>query len=281
MDTQRDAHLLAPHSTSRVAAGQTDPPREHSSEDALSEASATPVSMDTEPGTPAVQTEDAQDFQSLAGGVSSLVPGGPVPSETPDLVTQEPGTPVRWPAFQPGPGPTCQGSGMSLACHPAALSSSIVPAVGQEVALLGPEAGELLQRRRVAERRSIFAMRGHRGPGDSPFTDHSFDPSVDYRSVEWGLPVPQEEWERRVYVELNLATDLRYEGKGARPECHACRQRGSRDVPLAKCVCCENWACSRHFLVPACLDRSYAMCSAHPGLEVPPHTNFSYLCKHW
>eukprot|EP00971_Amphidinium_carterae_P260705 5172204-Amphidinium_carterae.1 len=54
-------------------------------------------------------------------------------------------------------------------------------------------------------------------------------------------------WDKLIF-ELNLATDLRYEGKGARPESHACRQRGSREVPLAKCVCCENWACSRHYL---------------------------------
>eukprot|EP00971_Amphidinium_carterae_P330303 6463267-Amphidinium_carterae.1 len=101
--------------------------------------------------------------------------------------------------------------------------------------VLGPEEGELLRKRRVVERRRIFAQRGSRGPDDSPFGEHNFDPSLDYRSVEWGQPVPQEEWERRVYVELNLATDLRYEGKGARPECHACRRRGSREVPLAKC----------------------------------------------
>eukprot|EP00971_Amphidinium_carterae_P310158 6163308-Amphidinium_carterae.1 len=217
MDTQRDAHLLAPHSTYRDGAGQTDLSREHSSEDALSEASATLLPKDTEPGTPAVQMEDAQDPQSTERGVKPLVPGGPVPSEPPDLDEQELGSPVRWPAFQAGPGQTSQGSGETLACHSAALSSSLVPAVGQEVALLGPEAGELLRLHRVAERRSIFAMRGHRGPDDSPYSDHTFDPSVDYRSVAWGLPVPQEEWERRVYVELNLATDLRYEGKGARP----------------------------------------------------------------
>eukprot|EP00971_Amphidinium_carterae_P208903 4144474-Amphidinium_carterae.1 len=113
--------------------------------------------------------------------------------------------------------------------HPGAQSSTQVPEVGQEIAILGPGAGELLRKRRVAERRRIFAQRGSRGPDDSPFGDHHFDPSLDYRRVEWGLPVPQEEWERRVYVELNLATDLRDEGKGARPECHACRRRGSRE----------------------------------------------------
>eukprot|EP00971_Amphidinium_carterae_P163036 3232283-Amphidinium_carterae.1 len=93
----------------------------------------------------------------------------------------------------------------------------------------------LLLQRRVAERRHIFAYRGSRGPDDSPSTNHHFDPLREYRGVEWGQPVPQEEWERRVYVELNLATDLRDEGKGARPgspECHACRRRGSRRYRL-------------------------------------------------
>eukprot|EP00971_Amphidinium_carterae_P250953 4981801-Amphidinium_carterae.1 len=139
--------------------------------------------------------------------------------------------------------------------HPEARPSVHVPAVGREIEQLGSEEGTLLQQRRVAERRRIFAYRGTRGPDDSPFEGHHFDPLREYRGVEWGQPVPQEEWERRVYVELNLATDLSYEGKGARPECHACRRRGSREVPLAKCVCCENWACDRHMLVPACLER--------------------------
>eukprot|EP00971_Amphidinium_carterae_P257145 5105261-Amphidinium_carterae.1 len=151
--------------------------------------------------------------------------------------------------------------------HPETRPSEQVPAVGSEIEQLGPEAGALLRQRRVAERRRIFAYRGSRGPDDSPFADHHFDPLREYRGVEWGKPVPQEEWERRVYVELNLATDIRDEGKGARPECHACRRRGSKEVPLAKCICCDNWACERHLLVPACLERVYAMCSSHPELE--------------
>eukprot|EP00971_Amphidinium_carterae_P338213 6475454-Amphidinium_carterae.1 len=237
-----------------------------------------PLPLDTEPGPPVVQQEETTGYQSDDWSAKTLEPGGPVPLE---LEEQTPGSPEFWPVFQVEPGPIIQGSGE---VYPGPLADQpplLVPAVGQEVALLGPEAGELLRLRRVAERRTIFAMRGQRGPDDSPFNHHSFDPSVNYRNLEWGLPVPQEEWERRVYIELNLATDLRYEGKGARPECHACRQRGSREVPLAKCVCCANWACSRHYLVPACLDRIYAICSAHPGLEVRPFSNFSYLCKHW
>eukprot|EP00971_Amphidinium_carterae_P348863 6490709-Amphidinium_carterae.1 len=164
--------------------------------------------------------------------------------------------------------------------HPSARSYPHVPQVGEELALLGPELGTALCQRRTAERRSIFAQRGTLGPDDNPFQHLSFDPSIDYRGVEWGQPVPQEEWERRVYVELNLATDLRYEGKGAPPECHACGCKGSRTVPLAKCIVCENWACPRHLVVPACLARVYPVCSAHPGLETRPHSNFSYLCKH-
>eukprot|EP00971_Amphidinium_carterae_P281048 5580477-Amphidinium_carterae.1 len=250
MDPQRNDSLLAPYITSGGEDRQLDSSAAPDLEDALPEASAM-VSLDAEPGRPVVALEE-----------------------------QEPGSPVCWPVFQAVPGPCSRNSGDLLSEYPT-TPPSLVPAVGQEIALLGPTAGEELRLRRVAERRTIFALRGQRGPDDSPFSEHSFDPEVNYRNIEWGKPVPQEEWERRVYVELNLATDLRYEGKGARPECHACRQRGSREVPLAKCICCANWACSRHYQVPACLDRNYAICSAHPGLEVRPFSNFSYLCKHW
>eukprot|EP00971_Amphidinium_carterae_P133269 2639258-Amphidinium_carterae.1 len=163
------------------------------------------------------------------------------------------------------PGPYSKGKGVPLTMHPEARPSSLVPAVGQEVALLGPEAGALLQQRRMAERRWIFLQRESRGPDDSPFGEHHFDPTKDYRGVEWGLPVPPQEWARRCYVELNLASDTRHEGKGAPPKCHACHKVGSRTFGLAKCVCCENWACHRHLFVPACLDRVYPMCSSHPG----------------
>eukprot|EP00971_Amphidinium_carterae_P043148 848718-Amphidinium_carterae.1 len=112
-------------------------------------------------------------------------------------------------------------------------TSTPVPEVGAEIRDLGLELGTALVLRRTAERRTIFAQRGVLGPDDCPYQQDIFDITKDYRGVAWGCPVPQEEWERRVYVELNLATDLRHEGKGAKPECHACRVRGSRMVPLA------------------------------------------------
>eukprot|EP00971_Amphidinium_carterae_P023223 458236-Amphidinium_carterae.2 len=216
MDTPRDAHLLAPHNTTRGEDRQLDSSQELNLEDALPEEPTMRLSLGTEPGSPAVQLEDTPSTPSHDRR-ATLVPGGPVPTEP---AKQEPGAPVCWPVFHAEPGPISQGPGETLSGHLAELPS-LVPAVGQELALLGPTAGELLRLRRVEERRTIFAMRGQRGPDDSPFS---------------AQPVPQEEWA------------FRYEGKGARPECHACRQRGSREVPLAKCVCCENWACSRHYL---------------------------------
>eukprot|EP00971_Amphidinium_carterae_P261903 5195017-Amphidinium_carterae.1 len=115
----------------------------------------------------------------------------------------EPGEPVQ---IAVGKGAT---HGVPATMHPSARSFSHVPQVGEEIAMLGQELGTALCQRRRAERRSIFAQRRALGPDDSPFQHLAFDPSVDYRGVAWGQPVPQEEWERRVYVELNLATDLR------------------------------------------------------------------------
>eukprot|EP00971_Amphidinium_carterae_P230650 4577416-Amphidinium_carterae.1 len=239
MDTQRDARLLAPHNTS----GEM----------------ATPVSLDAEPGPPALPMDEAADFLSSARGTQVLEPGGPATSQvlspggpatspSPALAIRQPATHAEpqtmlqsTPAVQT-PGIPVTGSlgkgagGVPLTMHPSARSFPQVPQVGEEIADLGQELGSALIQRRTAERRSIFAQRGTLGPDDSPYQNHTFDPSIDYRGVEWGYPVPQEEWERRVYVELNLATDLRHEGKGARPECHACRVRGSRTVQLAKCI---------------------------------------------
>eukprot|EP00971_Amphidinium_carterae_P019234 378530-Amphidinium_carterae.1 len=164
--------------------------------------------------------------------------------------------------------------------HSGGDTPTAVPEVGEEIRELGLELGTALVQRRTAERRTIFAQRGVLGPDDCPYQQVTFDSSKDYRGVAWGNPVPPEEWERRVYVELNLATDLRHEGKGAKPECHACRVRGSKMVPLAKCIICDNWACLRHLEVPACLARHYPVCAAHPGLEYRPPGDFTRLCKH-
>eukprot|EP00971_Amphidinium_carterae_P077166 1524410-Amphidinium_carterae.1 len=208
------------------------------------------VPLDAEPGTPALPLEADSGPLVSARGAQADEPGGPATLPSPAL-------------------------------NDGARSFPQVPEVGEEITDLGPELGTALIQRRTAERRSIFAQRGTLGPDDSPYQFHTFDPTKDYRGVAWGYPVPQEEWERRVYVELSLATDLRYEGKGARPECHACRARGSRTVQLAKCIICDNWACPRHLEVPACLARAYPVCAAHPGMETRPHSDYSYLCKHW
>eukprot|EP00971_Amphidinium_carterae_P350579 6491630-Amphidinium_carterae.3 len=242
------------------------------------------------PGEPASQP-DVRTLDVHFDCVPDYGPGEPAQDVHPDLSDEAPGEPASSNRGRAALGSGTLGTGLGVrkprssgkvaetgvpaTMHPTALSSTLVPQVGQEIAELGREAGEQLRQRRMAERRWLFAQRGTRGPDDSPFQDHTFDPSVNYRGAEWGMPVPQAEWERRVYVELNLATDRRHEGKGAPPMCHACRRVGSRTVPLAKCVCCDNWACHRHLLVPACLDRIYPMCSSHPGLEVRPRIDFS------
>eukprot|EP00971_Amphidinium_carterae_P012020 237182-Amphidinium_carterae.1 len=180
MDTQREAHLLASHNTTRGEDRQLDSSQELNLEDALPEEPTMCLSLGTEPGSPAVQLEDTPRTPSNDRR-TTMVPGGPVPSEPAE---PEPGTPVCWPVFQAEPGPSSQGPG-EIISGPSTGKPSLVPAVGQELALLGPTAGELLRLRRVAERRKIFAMRGQRGPDDSPFSEHTFDPAVNYRNTEW------------------------------------------------------------------------------------------------
>eukprot|EP00971_Amphidinium_carterae_P194278 3855091-Amphidinium_carterae.4 len=51
---------------------------------------------------------------------------------------------------------------------------------------LGEPAHEALHRRRVTERRWIFAQCNTEGPDDNPFRHHTFDPSVIYSRVDWG-----------------------------------------------------------------------------------------------
>eukprot|EP00971_Amphidinium_carterae_P058568 1158225-Amphidinium_carterae.1 len=200
MDIQRDDQLLASHSNGEESGNQEDSSA-LAMEDALPEVTAKGTTA--EPGEPANFLEE-----------------------------QEPGTPVCWPVFQAGSGPSSRATGEPFSGDTTAIPT-LIPFPGEEIALLGPMDGEALRLRRMAERRTIFAMRGCRGPDDSPYADHVFDPSISPRRIGWGQPVPQEEWERRVYVELSLATDICDEGKGARPECHACRRRGSREIPLA------------------------------------------------
>eukprot|EP00971_Amphidinium_carterae_P047112 927710-Amphidinium_carterae.1 len=161
MDTPREAHLLELHNTTRGEDRQLDSSQTLDLEDALPEEPTMRLSLGAEPGSPAVQLEETPSTLSNVRR-STLVPGGPVPSE---LAEQEPGAPVCWPVFHAEPGPISQGPGETLS-GPSTGMPSLVPAVGQELALLGPTAGEMLRLHRVAERRTIFAMRGQRGPDD-------------------------------------------------------------------------------------------------------------------
>eukprot|EP00971_Amphidinium_carterae_P140836 2790375-Amphidinium_carterae.1 len=164
------------------------------------------------------------DVQTLPGNVAAE-PGlpeltqGVANSSLPPTQTYEPGLPA-----------SSSQSASVYGCPPLLQ----VPEVGEEIATLGQELGTALLQRRTAERRSIFAQRGRqRGPDDSPFSNHTFDDTKEYRRAPWSSPVPQDEWERRVYVELSLATDPSDEGKGAPPMCHACHARGGKAMPLA------------------------------------------------
>eukprot|EP00971_Amphidinium_carterae_P226371 4490228-Amphidinium_carterae.1 len=152
------------------------------------------------PGEPAVQPavlaavspgEPAE--MELAAPMQSLTEGSFVEESTDaaPALADEPGEPVHRAV---GKGAA---RGVPATMHPSARSHPHVPQVGEEIAMLGHELGTALCQRRTAERRSIFAQRRALGPDDSPFKHLSFDPSIDYRGVEWGQPVPQEEWERR------------------------------------------------------------------------------------
>eukprot|EP00971_Amphidinium_carterae_P039687 779609-Amphidinium_carterae.1 len=175
--------------------------------DSLGEARTTesvqPIALnlaEQQPGEPAAQAA------SLAA-VLSATPAGMEPSHA--TLPLAAGPPLQQgevalaaPSQEPGePVPRKGGKGAArdvpVTMHPSARSFPQVPQVGEEIALLGPELGTALLQRRTAERRSIFAQRGALGPDDSPYQHLSFDPSIDYRGVEWGQPVPQEEWERR------------------------------------------------------------------------------------
>eukprot|EP00971_Amphidinium_carterae_P176020 3489191-Amphidinium_carterae.1 len=126
MDFQRDDHLLASHNTSREEDEQN-APSALAREDALPEASEK-EHLDSEPGRP----EDL-------------------------LEEHEPGTPVCWPVFQASPGPCSRDLGEPIPGH-TTVTPTLIPFPGEEIALLGPMEGEALRLRRMAERRTIFAL---------------------------------------------------------------------------------------------------------------------------
>eukprot|EP00971_Amphidinium_carterae_P161059 3193545-Amphidinium_carterae.1 len=139
MDTQRDAHLLAPHAA-RGEVEQQIPSREHVSRDVLSVQMESLEALDTEPGSPAVHMEAAAGIQSFSRNVIPLEPGGPVSPEPPFLeeqtlpasAVQASGESVR---RQGGKG----AREVPLTMHPSARSFPHVPQVGEEIADLGQE----------------------------------------------------------------------------------------------------------------------------------------------
>eukprot|EP00971_Amphidinium_carterae_P303656 6033617-Amphidinium_carterae.1 len=165
MDTQSDLKLqMEPLGTTHTGDGLPAPENDYS--------------PDSGPGEPVPETE---------AGLAAEGPGELVPSPT--QAFQEPGPNT---SHDTGPGDEAQegeadfsdeGSGEPvpqlrepLALEPLAERPP-VPEVGAETAVLGEPAGEALRRRRVAERRWIFAQRNTSGPDDSPFQHHTFDPS--------------------------------------------------------------------------------------------------------
>eukprot|EP00971_Amphidinium_carterae_P135359 2682468-Amphidinium_carterae.1 len=142
MDTPCDAHLLDQHSMPQEDVGTSRPMSE--AEDALSEVPLPQAAATYVPGLPAETTEKTTGLDDDQGN-EPHVPGEPA-------MVDLPGEPAKWPSFHTTPGLSYQGKGVPLTMHPEARPSSLVPAVGQEIALLGPDEGELLRKRRVAER---------------------------------------------------------------------------------------------------------------------------------
>eukprot|EP00971_Amphidinium_carterae_P142907 2831292-Amphidinium_carterae.1 len=138
MDIQRDDLLLASHNTSGAE-----------------ETQGTSSALAGEAALPAATEREHQDNE----------PGRPADS----LAVHEPGTPVSWPALQAGTDPCSGATGEPFSEHTTARPT-LIPFPGEEIATLGPIEGEALRLRRMAERRTIFAMRGRRGPDDSPFS---------------------------------------------------------------------------------------------------------------
>eukprot|EP00971_Amphidinium_carterae_P224134 4447565-Amphidinium_carterae.1 len=155
MDTQRDSDLLEQHNTSQTEVAMPDLAVQRSSQETTFEGPETPASTDVVPGPPAVQPESEQPTLGSAHCGPAFAPGTPVQQAPPASCAREPGSPVARTGFQASLRPYSSGKGVPLSMHPEAQTTSQpesqVPEVGQEIAMLGPEAGELLRKRRVAE----------------------------------------------------------------------------------------------------------------------------------
>eukprot|EP00971_Amphidinium_carterae_P204436 4056994-Amphidinium_carterae.1 len=133
-----------------------------------------------------------------------------------------------------------------------------------------------------------------RGPGSSPSlacvvlitvrgrTWNSIQPAFTPWRVPWGDPVPQKEWERRVWREFDLCHDqwMGPFGHGIL-HCCTCGVQGSKQRPLGSCCCCDHWACEARVEAPACLAGSFPMCPCHPEVSIHPGRDFSWLRHYW
>eukprot|EP00971_Amphidinium_carterae_P194861 3866500-Amphidinium_carterae.2 len=141
------------------------------------------------------------------------------------------------------------------------------------------------QWKHVEQRRWIFQQRGtapNRRPDEWPYSGYTFDSSRNYSRVPDGQPIPYDEWWSRCYRSLDLAMDPDM-GPFPKPvvACNECQRFGSAQVPLGKCICCDNWGCVEHLVAPACLPIQYPMCRQHPNLAITPGADFQYLRQYW
>eukprot|EP00971_Amphidinium_carterae_P155447 3082770-Amphidinium_carterae.1 len=62
-----------------------------------------------------------------------------------------------------------------------------------------------------------------------------------------------------------------YSGPFPKPvvSCNECHRFGCQQVPLGKCICCDNWGWPEHLVAPACMPVQYPMCRqrAHIVIE--------------
>eukprot|EP00971_Amphidinium_carterae_P300969 5980238-Amphidinium_carterae.1 len=121
------------------------------------------------------------------------------------------------------------------------------------------------------QRKWIFQQRGtvaNRRPDNWPFAGYNFEEGKNYSRVPDGQPIPYEEWWSRCYKSLDLGMDL-YSGPFPMPmvSCNECHRFGGPELPLAKCICCDNWGCPEHLVAPLCLPACYPMCRRHAHVE--------------
>eukprot|EP00971_Amphidinium_carterae_P279963 5557547-Amphidinium_carterae.1 len=151
MDTQRDSDLLEQHNTSQSAVAMLDAEELRPSQETTTDSPETSGLTDVVPGAPAMQLESEQPAPGGTTCGPAVAPGAPVQQTRIAPSMQEPGVPVARTGFQASLRPYSSGQGVPLTMHPEARPCLQIPAVGRELEMLGPEAGELLRQRRVAE----------------------------------------------------------------------------------------------------------------------------------